>query len=480
MKFNDLNEGYSVLPNIDTDRYGDRSGEGLEGPFRAGNGKVVYYDAKAGMYYDPDTDFYLSYDEWKEMNESVTEKVKIGESTDLGTIGNVHINQFAGGKSRGLMVQLTSAEGTGYIQMDKNQAQKVCDRLSKWITSGVQQGEYFNESEMSAMDRAIKSIETSFSPERKAQSDRAITLSRAAEMQSSERHASKGLEMANVSSIQQLAAELKKMIASETQADKDEFVYGADRNVEMMKRALDSLGMTEAHVNTGSQKKFKRSELEAELGHEEKLNNFEVVINGKPWKVFPTKAIANKIAQKILAKRDVEVQVYATLKPVSETVNEGPRSSAYDVDPKLMPYVKMGQKIASALEPSSGLKWDDEEFNKAAILGSEFSKLGSAFGPKTPGEALKAAGVDLDMAKAIIAKVKAANVVPGAGVKDPDRQSSINEQALTEEQFDEAAGEKDACYHKVKSRYKVWPSAYASGALVKCRKVGAKNWGNKK
>ena len=53
-------------------------------------------------------------------------------------------------------------------------------------------------------------------------------------------------------------------------------------------------------------------------------------------------------------------------------------------------------------------------------------------------------------------------------------------EALTEEQFDEAAGEKDACYHKVKSRYKVWPSAYASGALVKCRKVGAKNWGNSK
>lgn len=36
----------------------------------------------------------------------------------------------------------------------------------------------------------------------------------------------------------------------------------------------------------------------------------------------------------------------------------------------------------------------------------------------------------------------------------------------------------DACYHKVKSRYKVWPSAYASGALVQCRKKGAANWGN--
>ena len=41
------------------------------------------------------------------------------------------------------------------------------------------------------------------------------------------------------------------------------------------------------------------------------------------------------------------------------------------------------------------------------------------------------------------------------------------------------AAKKDACYKKVKARYKVWPSAYASGALVKCRKVGAKNWGNK-
>ena len=41
------------------------------------------------------------------------------------------------------------------------------------------------------------------------------------------------------------------------------------------------------------------------------------------------------------------------------------------------------------------------------------------------------------------------------------------------------SGSKDACYYKVKSRYSVWPSAYASGALVKCRKVGAANWGNK-
>jgi len=36
---------------------------------------------------------------------------------------------------------------------------------------------------------------------------------------------------------------------------------------------------------------------------------------------------------------------------------------------------------------------------------------------------------------------------------------------------------KDACYHKVKARYRDFPSAYASGAIAKCRKVGAANYG---
>ena len=45
----------------------------------------------------------------------------------------------------------------------------------------------------------------------------------------------------------------------------------------------------------------------------------------------------------------------------------------------------------------------------------------------------------------------------------------VSEELMNEKQ--------DACYYKVKSRYKVWPSAYASGALVQCRKKGASNWG---
>jgi len=52
----------------------------------------------------------------------------------------------------------------------------------------------------------------------------------------------------------------------------------------------------------------------------------------------------------------------------------------------------------------------------------------------------------------------------------------MNEEA---DKSGKSSGKKDACYHKVKSRYRVWPSAYASGALVKCRKVGADSWGTK-
>ena len=60
-----------------------------------------------------------------------------------------------------------------------------------------------------------------------------------------------------------------------------------------------------------------------------------------------------------------------------------------------------------------------------------------------------------------------------------DRKTRKEEMDLQEvkDKPGKGSGKKDACYSKVKSRYDVWPSAYASGALVKCRKVGAANWG---
>jgi hypothetical protein len=52
--------GYRILGERDK-RWQPR--KGLEGPFFYANGRVLYYDAKAGEYWDPQTDFYVDQDQ---------------------------------------------------------------------------------------------------------------------------------------------------------------------------------------------------------------------------------------------------------------------------------------------------------------------------------------------------------------------------------------------------------------------------------
>jgi len=44
--------------------------EGLEGPFHYPNGRVLYYDPKAGEYWDPLTDFYVTQEEINDLHEN--------------------------------------------------------------------------------------------------------------------------------------------------------------------------------------------------------------------------------------------------------------------------------------------------------------------------------------------------------------------------------------------------------------------------
>ena len=67
MKIDQIVEGYKILPPIDREKYQER--DGLEGPFRLANSKVVYYDPREGSYYDPDTDMYIPYEEYIEMDK---------------------------------------------------------------------------------------------------------------------------------------------------------------------------------------------------------------------------------------------------------------------------------------------------------------------------------------------------------------------------------------------------------------------------
>jgi hypothetical protein len=53
--------------------YGPR--QGLEGPFHF-SGRVLYYDVKAGQYYDPTCDWYVSNEEMTAIHEGLLAKIK--------------------------------------------------------------------------------------------------------------------------------------------------------------------------------------------------------------------------------------------------------------------------------------------------------------------------------------------------------------------------------------------------------------------
>ncbi len=74
-------EGYKVMPTMDP-KYIAR--DGLEGPFTTLSGKVVYYDPKEGSYYDPDTDMYMSYDEFQKYDNDYSD---MKEASDQGFSG---------------------------------------------------------------------------------------------------------------------------------------------------------------------------------------------------------------------------------------------------------------------------------------------------------------------------------------------------------------------------------------------------------
>ena len=90
----------------------------------------------------------------------------------------------------------------------------------------------------------------------------------------------------------------------------------------------------------------------------------------------------------------------------------------------------------------------------------------------------KRASMSKDERKAVAAKKRRED--PGQQSKSGASKPTYVKTDVKEEKDrkGKGSGTKDACYHKVKSRFSVWPSAYGSGALVKCRRAGAANWGN--
>ncbi len=64
--------GYTVFETRDS--YGPR--KGLEGPFRYPNGQVLYYDPRAGEYWDPRTDFYVASEDVASLQQSIFDRIR--------------------------------------------------------------------------------------------------------------------------------------------------------------------------------------------------------------------------------------------------------------------------------------------------------------------------------------------------------------------------------------------------------------------
>ena len=108
-------EGYKILPPMDS-KYVAR--DGLEGPFTTLSGKVVYYDPKEGKYYDPDTDIYLTYDEFRQYDNDYS-GIKGEEADDfVNDIESKETNEW---------VQDSPAQG--FSGQEKNFIQELCLRM---------------------------------------------------------------------------------------------------------------------------------------------------------------------------------------------------------------------------------------------------------------------------------------------------------------------------------------------------------------
>ena len=98
MPSDDVEEGYEVLPSIDRDKYQERPG--LEGPFQTRSGKVVYYDPKEGSYYDPTSDMYISYDDWRKLDSKTMHSTGINmEARSSASDQAAAAGAYNGGKS---------------------------------------------------------------------------------------------------------------------------------------------------------------------------------------------------------------------------------------------------------------------------------------------------------------------------------------------------------------------------------------------
>ena len=202
--------------------------------------------------------------------------------------------------------------------------------------------------------------------------------------------------------------------------------------------------------------------------------------------------VGKRDAGAIAAKkmRDKEQQKYVGFLPANEGMSYGLYKGSGKPSGAMAAFDKKEKEKKKEMK-KEGLTMmilgKEVELKEKCWKGYEKKGMKTMFGKRYP-NCVKKEEVEIEEKKMVKVKlnpekkigVKVTDIGPGG--KEVVRKNTMDEGAevVTEvkDKKGKGSGSKDACYHKVKSRYSVWPSAYASGALVKCRKVGAANWGN--
>ena len=325
------------------------------------------------------------------------------------------------------------------------------------------------------MDDTVEIMKKSFSPERKAVQAEVLELVRAVQM-------GKGDKM-------ELAMKITALAKSELEAKRSDpdLKISVDQNMGMLDRAMKVVtGMSEG-ITEEELEEYKsiaslrnRSSLDAmaRLQDRNKPKEPKVIEIPKGTQLDLFKKASEDIEEGAREIDPKKMQAYMDFKKENDIDGSSVRMAVDNPDHPETKRMMTNDDFAKAVDMyKSAVKESVEEsLTEALKVGDKVKvKKGTMKSPsqrhyeRTVGTIVKNYGDD--------------DFLVNFGGNDNlsiEGKLLVVEESLTEEQFDEKAGEKDACYRKVKSRYKVWPSAYASGALVKCRKVGAANWGNSK
>ena len=599
MRLGNIEEGYSILPSIDREKYQER--DGLEGPIMTQSGKVVYYDPKAGDYYDPDTDMYLSYSDFKALDSGNMHKIEElysrltseamsdedeekamkralqksdeperGEKRKKVTLKKAPWEESVEEFKPHMMYDPKTGKGVhakkekdhldlkdkGYthdnpktkkveedakgreesvknidnilVKMGADAPSDIIADIMHWIDAhpGEDLGSLIKQAEGYYQDELDEGY-THDNPKTKKveESEERPYICVHAKKGKHECHAKSSYEAAKKAAAHW---KLKSTSGIDAHLAVDEGITDIVKSVgNTFKRGFKSLTNRNnrpakppqpnqyskrvkpggnrpsiaQQINWGGQfessnpamDKALRS-IEKTFGSERKAIDDQITAMSRAADMmtserFKDRALSVVEQYGINSKKELMQELYIMIKNESAVDDD----EIYGTDTNIKMMKNAISKLKGITEDT--IKYFDSYDDKVVI---EIDKTKFTYNGKpismydwnnaakavvTPGMHKRAKSWD-EVHQYLMRYMGNPDGLQAAARQvfvTNDEDIQVNETLMVSEaHFDEAAGKKDACYHKVKSRYKVWPSAYASGALVKCRKVGASNWGNSK